>query len=118
MHLTNVRLARRHHWLFRACLPLHYGFSSERLLLLAEKAHDFGPRGVPFTALHPHPSCMSSSAIIFLDAFSPSNDYAVMLHTSHAHPILTYLSADLVLGPGLSFRPLRKLTPPNISELG
>jgi hypothetical protein len=49
-HLTNVRLARKHHWLSQACLHLHYGLSSERLPHLARKVHDSGPRGVPFTA--------------------------------------------------------------------
>src|SRR5579863_2748872 len=69
-HVTNVRLARRHHWLSQACLPLHYGLSSERLPHLARKVQDSGPRGVLFTALHPHLTCMSSSTINSLDVVS------------------------------------------------
>ena len=40
---------------------LHYGLFSERLPLLVGKVHHSGARGVPFTAVLPHQSCMSST---------------------------------------------------------
>ena len=107
-----MRLARKHHWLSQACLHLHYGLSSERLPHLARKVHDSGPRGVPFTALHPHPSCMSSSTINSLDISSPSKDYArdathefMRIRLSHILQLISFSGLDCVFALSVSLRP-------------
>jgi len=87
-----VRPTRAHHWLSQACLPPSLRRFLRAPPLLAGKAHQSGARGVPFTAFHPHPGCMSSPVITLLDTSSPPNDYAVTLHTSsHASPSHTFV---------------------------
>ena len=61
--------------------PPHYGLSTKRLPLLAEKVHSSGARGVLFTAFLPHPGCMSLAAISWLYISSTTIDYAVTLRT-------------------------------------
>jgi hypothetical protein len=63
--LTNVRITRSLLAISSLLNPPHYGFS-ERPPDLAGKVHYSGARGIPFTALLPHPSCMSLAAITWL----------------------------------------------------
>jgi hypothetical protein len=83
--------------------PPHYDFS-ERQPDLAGKVHYSGARGIPFMALLPRPSCMSSAAITWPYMLFSTGLRRDVMHTftpirgscTHVCPVL------FVLEPGLS----------------
>jgi hypothetical protein len=64
--LTNVRITRSLLAISSLLNPPLITAFSKRLPDLAGKVHHSGARGIPFTALLPHPSCMSLAAITWL----------------------------------------------------
>jgi hypothetical protein len=111
--LTNVRLTRAHHWLSQACLP-------PPLRPFRRAPPAFGQEGPPFRrtrrSFHSLTSSPKLHVLAFdhltsLDIFSPPNIYAVTLRASSHAPHSSYMSPDRILGSGLRFLLVRKLTP-------
>jgi hypothetical protein len=78
--LTNVRITRSLLVISSLLNSPHYGFS-ERPPDLAGKVRYDGARGIPFTALLPHPSCMSLAAITWLYMLFPTGLRRDDMHT-------------------------------------